>query len=71
MYSVKYIVTNKKKKRKIVKIYYSNILMAEFVKNSKNTYIFGLLALFATLYGPRLSPKLPDPVQNLFTHSLV
>lgn len=43
--------------------------MAEFVKNPKNTYIFGLLALFATLYGPRLSPKLPEPVQKLFEHA--
>ena len=40
--------------------------MAEFIKKPQNTYLFGLLALFITLYGPRLSPKLPEPIQELF-----
>lgn len=43
--------------------------MAEFIKNPQNSYVFGLLALFATMYGPRLSPKLPEPIQKLFEHS--
>ncbi len=43
--------------------------MAEFIKNPKNSYVFGLLVLFATMYGPRLSPKLPEPIQNLFEHT--
>ena len=43
--------------------------MAQFIKNPKNSYIFGLLVLFATMYGPRLSPKLPEPVQELFEHT--
>ncbi len=44
--------------------------MAEFIKNPKNTYVFGLLVLFVTMYGPRLSPKLPKPIQKLFENSL-
>jgi len=31
-----------------------------------STYFFGILVLFLILYGPRLSPKLPDSVRNLF-----
>ena len=40
--------------------------MAEFIQNPKNSYLFGALALFVTVYGPRLSPKLPKPIQDLF-----
>ena len=43
--------------------------MAEFIKNPKNSYLFGALALFVTVYGPRLSPKLPQPIQNLFENA--
>lgn len=43
--------------------------MAEFIKNPKNSYLFGALALFVTVYGPRLSPKLPQPIQQLFENS--
>jgi len=31
-----------------------------------STYFFGILVLFLIFYGPRLSPKLPDSVRNLF-----
>ena len=44
--------------------------MAEFIKNPQNTIIFGLIALFVTLYGVRLSPKLPDPVLKLFENKV-
>lgn len=42
--------------------------MASFIETTKNTYLFGLLTLFVTIYGPRLSPKLPEPVQRAFSH---
>lgn len=42
--------------------------MASFIENTKSTYLFGLLTLFVSVYGPRLSPKLPEPVQKAFTH---
>lgn len=42
--------------------------MAMFIKNPQNNYLFGLLVLFVTMYGPRLSPKLPEPILNLFSH---
>lgn len=35
-----------------------------------STYFVGLLSIFVTVYGPRLSPKLPDGIRNLF-HSHV
>ena len=31
-----------------------------------STYFFGVLVLFLILYGPRLSPKLPESIRNLF-----
>jgi hypothetical protein len=31
-----------------------------------STYFFGILALFVVIYGPRLSPALPESVRNLF-----
>ena len=31
-----------------------------------STYFFGILVLFSVMYGPRLSPKLPDSIRNLF-----
>jgi hypothetical protein len=31
-----------------------------------STYFFGILVLFLIFYGPRLSPKLPDSIRNLF-----
>ena len=44
--------------------------MASFIETTKNTYLFGLLTLFVTIYGPRLSPKLPEPVQKAFSHPI-
>ena len=32
----------------------------------KNTFFFGLLVIFLTVYGPRLSPKLPSSLEKLF-----
>ena len=32
----------------------------------QNTYLVGVLAVFLTMYGPRLQPKLPPTVRNLF-----
>ena len=31
-----------------------------------STYFFSILVLFLIFYGPRLSPKLPDSIRNLF-----
>jgi len=31
-------------------------------------YAFILVALFVTLYGPRLSPRLPEPIRHLFNN---
>ena len=31
-----------------------------------STYFFGILVLFLVMYGPRLSPKLPDSIRSLF-----
>ena len=31
-----------------------------------STYFFGILVLFVVIYGPRLSPTLPEGVRNLF-----
>jgi hypothetical protein len=31
-----------------------------------STYFFGILVLFLVMYGPRLSPKLPESIRNLF-----
>lgn len=33
-------------------------------------YIFVLIILFVTLYGPRLSPSLPDPIRHLFGNQI-
>jgi len=32
----------------------------------QNTYLFYILSLFLVLYGPRLQPKLPPSLRNLF-----
>lgn len=32
----------------------------------KNIYLYSLLVLFLTMYGPRLHPKLPSSLRNLF-----
>ena len=31
-----------------------------------STYFFAILVIFVTMYGPRLSPKLPNSMRNLF-----
>lgn len=33
-------------------------------------YLFVLIILFVTLYGPRLSPSLPDPIRHLFGNQI-
>ena len=33
-------------------------------------YLFLLIILFVTLYGPRLSPRLPDPIRHLFANQI-
>tara|TARA_B110000208_G_C11619771_1_gene376782 strand:+ start:255 stop:731 length:477 start_codon:yes stop_codon:yes gene_type:complete len=35
-----------------------------------NELYYGLLVLFLAMYGPRLSPKLPGPIKNLFNNNL-
>jgi len=32
----------------------------------KNTFLSSLLGIFVTMYGPRLSPKLPESLQTLY-----
>ena len=32
----------------------------------QNNYLMYILAIFLTMYGPRLHPKLPTPLRNLF-----
>jgi hypothetical protein len=54
--------------------------MAETVKSLKtmlnpeylvqNSYLFGVLSIFLAMYGPRLHPKLPTPLKNLFENPL-
>lgn len=36
----------------------------------ESTWLFGVLSLFLALYGPRLQPKLPAVIRNLFNNSL-
>ena len=36
----------------------------------QNVYFWALLVLFTTMYGPRLSPKLPNRLKNLFDNIL-
>ena len=36
----------------------------------QNTYLFGVLSLFLIIYGPRLHPRLPDSLRNLFNNVL-
>ena len=45
-----------------------NILKPEILL--ENTYLFGILSLFLTVYGPRLHMKLPQNIQNLFEHEV-
>tara|TARA_B110000908_G_C10067054_1_gene363337 strand:- start:199 stop:675 length:477 start_codon:yes stop_codon:yes gene_type:complete len=35
-----------------------------------NEMYYGVLVLFLAMYGPRLSPKLPDPIKDLFNNSI-
>ena len=35
-----------------------------------NQYVVPLLAVFLSMYGPRLSPKLPHFIKNLFKNSV-
>ena len=35
----------------------------------KSPILYGILAIFLTMYGPRLHPKLPVPVRNLFNNN--
>ena len=37
--------------------------------NLDNSIVYGLLAVFLALYGPRLHPKLPEPVRNMFNNN--
>ena len=32
----------------------------------QNSYLFAVLSIFLAMYGPRLHPKLPGPLKNLF-----
>ena len=34
----------------------------------QNSYLFGVLSIFLVMYGPRLQPKLPEPLRNLFNN---
>tara|TARA_B110000971_G_C19843321_1_gene423620 strand:+ start:257 stop:676 length:420 start_codon:yes stop_codon:yes gene_type:complete len=36
----------------------------------ENAWLFGILALFLSMYGPRLQPKLPKELRNLFNNPL-
>ena len=36
----------------------------------KSTWLFGLVTLFLAMYGPRLHPKLPNSLRNLFKNPL-
>lgn len=36
----------------------------------KNMYLFGILSLFLTMYGPRLHPKLPDGLRAMFNNRI-
>jgi hypothetical protein len=36
----------------------------------QNSYLFAVLSIFLTMYGPRLHPKLPEPLINLFDNAL-
>lgn len=38
------------------------------VFSSKNMYLFGVLSIFLTVYGPRLHQKLPNGLRILFTN---
>jgi len=36
----------------------------------QNSYLFSVLSIFLAMYGPRLHPKLPEPLKNLFDNPL-
>ena len=36
----------------------------------ESTWLFGTISLFLAFYGPRLHPKLPDNLRNLFNNGL-
>lgn len=36
----------------------------------QNSYLFAVLSIFLAMYGPRLHPKLPEPLKNLFSNPL-
>ena len=54
--------------------------MAEIVKNLKtmldpeylvqNSYLFAVLSIFLTMYGPRLHMQLPQSIKNLFDNAV-
>ncbi len=54
--------------------------MADIVKSLKdtlnpeylvqNTYLFSVLSIFLAMYGPRLHPKLPSTIKNLFDNPI-
>merc|ERR1712178_277508 len=35
----------------------------------KNPILYGVIAIFLTMYGPRLQPKLPESIRNLFNNN--
>lgn len=35
-------------------------------QNIENPIVYGIIAVFIGMYGPRLAPKLPDSIMNLF-----
>jgi len=36
----------------------------------KNTYLASILSIFLAMYGPRLQPKLPEQIRNVFNNDL-
>jgi len=44
----------------------NNIMALNLQDIFASTYFFAILVVFVTMYGPRLSPKLPDPIRRLF-----
>jgi hypothetical protein len=50
-----------------LKKYNSLIYIMDLSEIVGSTYFFGILVLFSVIYGPRLSPKLPDSIRNLFS----
>ena len=36
----------------------------------QNSFLFAVLSIFLAMYGPRLQPKLPDSIRNLFDNAI-